>query len=572
MRGDGAREVMVDFNCAVCILSFTERSYNLRFFMAHIIRVATSCLIGASVLAACGGGSGSSSSTPTPSAPPPSAPTTSAPVAVASTATSTVSEGGQFSVTAANSSDPDGDAISFSWTQTAGPNALSGTVGATTLTLNAPIVTLDTVLTFELTVSDGTNSDTDTVSVTIQPLGAPVTVRPSAPINTDLAILNGITDEGEDQYRIYWADGFFPGGNNIASQTFSDDGTPVGTQVNGSFDLPQTGSTFSTQIDGLIPISIVESGGTLYSQLIYIFQNAVPQIGNLVGPFEGNLSPVNDPFAAFASSTEIDQTPIGQNNLVNVTSFGSSVDAFVQVSVFNPDGSVEEDIPFAYEEFALAGDPEATVSSVSDPAVSPIGEDGYIVVWRREDSNASPTARSIEAQIYSSANVLEGSRIEIDASAGPSFGGGTQLDAAALGDGNSLITWVESQNFAANGDFIDFVVRGRIINPEGGFVTDEFSISDNVNEQFVTTSLSLNNEDVLVVWGEGDSTLKARVVSTVASRVALASEFTLAENVAPRVFVLNQTQTGRVLVGYNLNAGNNAVTSEVISFCPVGCE
>lgn len=545
--------------------------------MTHLLRVAISSLIGASFLVSCGGGGGSSTSTSTSvgttPAPTPSTPSASAPVAVASSAATRVTEGGQFSVTAANSSDADGDALSFSWTQTAGPNALSGTTSATTLILNAPIVTLDTVLTFEVTASDGTNNSTDSVSITAEPLAPAVTVRPSAPINADIAILNGITNEGADQYRIYWTDGFSPAGNNIiASQIFSDDGAPVGAQINGSFDLPQVGSTSSTQIDVLFPLSVVQSGGTIYSPLIYIFQNAVPALGNLVGPLEGNLSPVNDPFLSLGTSGQFDQTAIGQNSLVNVSSLGSSVDAFINVAVFNPDGSVEDNIPLAYEEIAPAGDPEATVSTVTDPAVSAIGEDSYIVSWRREDSNASPRVRSIEAQIYTSANAFSGERIEIDSSAGPSFGGQSQLDAAILGNGNSLITWVESQNFADNGDFIDFVVRGRVITPEGAFATDEFSISDSVNEQFVTSSLSLNNGDVLVVWGEGDSTLKARLVSTLGSSTSLGSEFDLSQNVTSGVYVLNQTETGRVLVSYNLAVGNGAVTSEIISFCPVGCE
>jgi len=73
-----------------------------------------------------------------------------------------VTEGGEFTVTAANSSDPDGDNSSFTWTQTAEPNALSGgTIQATNLTLNAPSVTQDTDLTFEVTASDGTDSSTD---------------------------------------------------------------------------------------------------------------------------------------------------------------------------------------------------------------------------------------------------------------------------------------------------------------------------------------------------------------------------------------------------------------------------
>ncbi|MBB6647437.1 PKD domain-containing protein [Halobellus ruber] len=76
---------------------------------------------------------------------------------------------------ASGSSDPDGDALSFSWTQTAGPNVTLQ--GATTATpgFGAPSVSSERTLRFEVTVSDGDASDTDTVNVTIQPADQPPT-------------------------------------------------------------------------------------------------------------------------------------------------------------------------------------------------------------------------------------------------------------------------------------------------------------------------------------------------------------------------------------------------------------
>jgi len=270
--------------------------------MTYLSRLSVFCVLSASILMACGGGGSDSDTSSTSSGGGVSA-NNSAPVAVASSAISTITEGGQFTVSATSSSDADGDNLSFTWVQTGGPSILpSGTIQASNLTLNAPAVTQDTPLTFELTASDGSSSATDTVTVIAQALGGPATVRPVAPINTDTAILIGVTNEGTDQYRVYWADGFSTTANNIiASQIFSDDDAPVGDQINGSFMLPQAGVSSSTQINGLFPPSVFENGGTTYAPLIYVFENASGALGNLVGPLEGNLSPVSDPFLSNCS-------------------------------------------------------------------------------------------------------------------------------------------------------------------------------------------------------------------------------------------------------------------------------
>ncbi|MBI3988874.1 MAG: hypothetical protein HY347_04575, partial [candidate division NC10 bacterium] len=109
---------------------------------------------------------------------------TNAPIANAGS-DQTVDEGTTVTLDGTGSSDPDGDSLSFEWTQTAGPAVALG--GATTATpsFRAPFVSSATTLTFQVTVSDGFASSTDTVVITVQDLGASIrgTVTGSGPID-----------------------------------------------------------------------------------------------------------------------------------------------------------------------------------------------------------------------------------------------------------------------------------------------------------------------------------------------------------------------------------------------------
>jgi hypothetical protein len=67
------------------------------------------------------------------------------------------------------SSDPDGDELSYSWTQTGGSSVSLQDENTATPSFTAPDVGSETTFTFEIEVSDGEETDTDTVEVTVQP-------------------------------------------------------------------------------------------------------------------------------------------------------------------------------------------------------------------------------------------------------------------------------------------------------------------------------------------------------------------------------------------------------------------
>src|SRR5262249_40088158 len=116
------------------------------------------------------------------------------------------------------STDPNGDPITYLWSQTSGPVVTLSSTTAQKPTFTAPTVTTSTDLVFSLVVNDGSLSSTAaTVRITVNPTATGlVDVTPSG---TPVALITAPTGGGNKSLAVI-ADGVFPaaGSTNSAQQ------------------------------------------------------------------------------------------------------------------------------------------------------------------------------------------------------------------------------------------------------------------------------------------------------------------------------------------------------------------
>jgi LmbE family N-acetylglucosaminyl deacetylase len=155
-----------------------------------------------------------------------------APTADAGTA-QTVSEQSLVTLDGSGSSDPDGDTLTYAWTQTAGPTVTLSDAGAAQPTFTAP--TAPAELTFELVVSDGSlSSSPDSVTISVTPAGS---------VDANIAPLASVTasseDVGTDQLAVKAVDGSPDGWPGDYTREWATVGQRVGAWLRLTWTTPQ---------------------------------------------------------------------------------------------------------------------------------------------------------------------------------------------------------------------------------------------------------------------------------------------------------------------------------------------
>ena len=181
--------------------------------------------------------------------------------------------GHTVSLDGSGSSDPDGDSLSYHWTQTEGPSiALNGGTTAT-VSFMVPDVTQATQYAFELTVDDG--ALTSTTSLSFQLLPPPPTVN-QQPVAMIIVSPQSITS-GE-QVTLDGSSSTDPDGDNLGYQwqqiAGPDISLPGSQNASLSFTAPQVSQPTS------YTFQLTVSDGSLSSQASMSFQVSPPASSN----------------------------------------------------------------------------------------------------------------------------------------------------------------------------------------------------------------------------------------------------------------------------------------------------
>jgi uncharacterized protein YkwD len=224
----------------------------------------TASLVLTLIMSGCGSSDSATSST-NDTQPPPEGDQNQAPVALISGSHAMIT-GATVTLEGDNSYDPDGDSLTFQWSQTAGPTLNLGDSANTSLSFVAPDVSQPTQYSFRLTVDDGELSHSADFNLQVSPLSdseAPrVSTRSPDADETGVAITS--------QIQVTFNEALLPSSIDASSLTLSLNGS----QIPGSVSYSENSQSLTfTPTDSL-------TEETLY--LVTLSDSATDMAGNAV--------------------------------------------------------------------------------------------------------------------------------------------------------------------------------------------------------------------------------------------------------------------------------------------------
>ncbi|WP_163784813.1 myxosortase-dependent M36 family metallopeptidase [Myxococcus vastator] len=149
-----------------------------------------------------------------------------------------------------SATDPEGDTLTYAWTQTAGPSVTLSGADTLTASFTAPEVPAATTLVFHLTVSDGTNSTIDSVNVTVTPPNRAPTVNAgldgTVEERAEHTLSGSASDEDGDALTYLWTQ---VSGTPVAVRGYT---TPTATFIAPEVTLDETLVFRLTVSDGIL--------------------------------------------------------------------------------------------------------------------------------------------------------------------------------------------------------------------------------------------------------------------------------------------------------------------------------